>query len=185
MLAEIKTLSVQETTTPLIGREIYPVVDEIGPKQRMLLRRAYGWITNKETAGALESRMHNNSSAIAKDVFGDGRPASAYFTLLPDGTLVVEWGKINPNGEAKLHDFLNREIDFIDRRKNGAVIKSGHLATITVSGNRQVRVALLDYLFSRESIDRESPEYKIIATLLNYGIIPVTSDGYPVKVGVN
>ncbi|HEX6977401.1 MAG TPA: hypothetical protein VF185_03530 [Patescibacteria group bacterium] len=187
MLTELKEINIQEhnedlgNISPLIGREVYVSSSTIGPGEMRLLRRAYNWIGDSETARALEFRLHNNSCVASKDVFGEDRPASAYFTLLKDGTFVIEWGKINPNGEAKLHDFLNREVDYINRQKDGGVVRSGHLAYITVPGGYKVRVALLDCLLSEKEVDYPSSNYTIVSTLLKQGIVPLASNGRPVN----
>ncbi len=170
-----------ESEHPLVGREICCVKSEIGPKERSLLNLAQNSIQNKGIADGLSYRLHNNSVVAGQNVFGDEAPHSAYFTLLPDGRLVVEWGK-EKDEEVKLHGFLNKVIDYEGRTDAGAVLRSGHLAEILIPGTgKKGGVALLDCLFSKSTILKGSFEFLISVSLLNAGIIPLTTDGFPVR----
>lgn len=131
-------------------------------------------------AERLSSRMHNNSSVSGSNLFGQERPVSAYFTVI-DGKLIIEWGEIDPYGQAKLHDYLNRSVGYAERIRRGGIVRSGHIANITLPGlNAKIGVALLDSLSSGNLIGENSPEYTIAATLLKNQILPITSEGYPV-----
>ena len=109
-----------EHQNQLIGTETYLATEKsIGIKAKILLRCGRELVSDKRTADSLENRMHNNSQVSGSHLFGNERPASAYFTLTKENLLIIEWGKINPNGEAKLHDFLNDHVDYQKRIQEG------------------------------------------------------------------
>ncbi len=176
--------SSSKETPPLVGREKYPITRRMGVKAHLLERKAIASIT-PQVAIAIEQKLHNNSSIAWRSLIGDGRPKSAYFTLL-DGQLIIEWGEIDVNnGQAKLHNYLNRTIDFITRRENGGVIRSGHIADIQIpdfqypTPNTTQRVGLIDSINKERIITPNIAEYHIVTTLWQQGIIPVSSNGYP------
>lgn len=172
----------QAEIKPLIGREDYKVNDRYGAKAKRFHRMSAMRFGDETVTSRLASRLHNNSSMIGPQFFGDARPASAYFTAL-DGDVIVEWGEIDPTGNAKLHTYLNRNIDFATRRKEGGTIRSGHIGIVTFPGTEDtVRVALLDSIHPKHEITPESPEYPIVLTLLNNKIYPVSAEGSPVRI---
>lgn len=167
---------------PLIGREEYSLTFDLNPEAHDLLERHTSHIITDRVAQNLGSKMHNNSREIDPKGLGRKRPASSYFTSL-DGQLIIEWGEIDPKGEAKLHHYLNRSIDYIDRVKKGGIVRSGHTGLVKFSNQPDFqRVALLDSLIHSTTLTPSAPEFPIIVTLANNGILPITSDGYPVQV---
>jgi hypothetical protein len=164
---------------PLIGQDIYDVAEVTVEGPRAFYEDMRETIT-PELAKSLQSRLHNNSYKSGDKYFGDKRPASSYYTLM-DGRVLIEWGMIDPTGEAKLHDYLNREINVIERFKHGAIVRSGHIADITLPGREdEVRVALFDSIASDQRLDKESPEFDMTMTLLNHNVLPVTTGGFPI-----
>ena len=163
-------------TPPMIGRDIYPLVKEIAPAARQWLEGlSAAW--NTDMAAKLSFRFHHNSEIAYASVFGNDRPASAYFTLYQN-TFMIEWGKIDPKGNGKLHDFLNKELGIFNRRGFGAVVRSGHVGNISL-GKDSVRIGLVDSLVSDCPKAKDTPEYAMIASMLTQKILPVTSDGFP------
>lgn len=170
-----------EAENPLIGRGVYYATREIKPENKLLMDLAQNSIKNPGVADSLSFRLHNNSAVAGQSVFGDEAPHSAYYTLFPDGRFVVEWGK-EKDEEIKLHHYLNNNIDYEARTDAGAILRSGHLAEIFIPGTGiKGRVALLDCLFSKCTVSPASPEFLISTSLLNAGIIPLTTDGLPVR----
>lgn len=167
---------------PLIGREDYVINDRYGAKARKFHIMSAKRLGDKTITDRLASRFHNNSSMIGPQFLGDARPASAYFTALDDN-VIVEWGEIDPTGDAKLHTYLNRNIDFNKRRKEGGTIRSGHIGIVTFPGSEDsVRVALLDSIHPTQEITPDSAEYPIVVTLLNNKIYPVSAEGNQIKI---
>lgn len=168
---------------PLIGREEYSLNTKVSLRTCRFSRESGIKITpNKHVRSALAFRFHYNSENASNEKFGNNRPASAYFTLL-DGKLIIEWGEIDPEGNGKLHNYLNRNIDFIKRVKQGGLVRSGHIGWITTSDfSSKTRIALIDSIDSTANLTESSPEYPIITTLLSNNIVPVTTDGYPIAV---
>lgn len=137
---------------------------------------------NAEIAKSLASRFHANSIVPGRDIFGNGRPLSAYFSDI-QGQLLIEWGEIDPSGEAKLHDFLNKELDIYERSNKGNIVRSGHYGEITLPfSDRPVSIALIDKFMGGDIINRHSDEFSIVLTMINHEILPVTSDGFPVHI---
>ena len=169
----------QITGEPLIGREEYGIRNDVSVGIRLQARhRALGLYRTEHTK-ALSFRLHHNSQFASPHLFGDQRPASAYFTILDD-TMIIEWGEIDTNGSAKLHDYLNRAVDYKQRVAKGGTVRSGHIAQITSpTTGEKIRVALIDSL--RETvITPDQPEYQMVTTMMHTGIVPLTADGRPV-----
>lgn len=166
-------------TKPLIGHDVYDVTEVTSEDPRAFYEEMRGAIT-PDVARSLQSRLHFNSYKSGERLFGSKRPASSYYTLM-NGKVLLEWGMIDPKGDAKLHTYLNREINIIERFKQGAIVRSGHVAEITLPNREEeIRVALFDSIVSDQQVDRESPEFDLTMTLLNHGVLPVTTDGFPV-----
>ena len=124
--------------------------------------------------------MSNNTVNEDPGVNHD-RAVSSYFTYNPiDETIVIEWGKINPNNqEAKLHTYLNRVIDHRERVKQGMKVSSGHMAKVCREGKGEHYLAFFDRLIGEsKSLTKDCDLGKVINTLYAYGFIPITSDGY-------
>lgn len=136
------------------------------------------FLMNNQAAGESIARsMHGNSPSLNEGL-GIGRGVSAYYSWDPiSESLIVEWGEIGPDGEAKLHTYLNRAIDLPGRHKEGMTIRSGHMSR-TKDG--QVLVCLLDSVCRDFQIENNSPEYEIARTLNSYGALVVGADGSPI-----
>lgn len=163
---------------PLIGRKEYAVVE--GVSSPTLSHYSQLGKSVLPHSSGIEFKMHNNSNNSASyRELGKRRPASAYFTLL-NGILIIEWGEIDPKGTAKLHDYLNREIDYLERVQNGGTVRSGHIGYFTIPEiETELRFALFDSLTGVVKLEDNRPENKMVSTLLNNGFMPVTSDGLP------
>ncbi|MCL5438791.1 MAG: hypothetical protein M1268_02275 [Patescibacteria group bacterium] len=178
--ADLIELSCQPERRVLIGRDDYAVVPVLSDQANAFLLESQERIALvKKHARALEFKFNNNSAEDLHNQFRGGRPKSAYFTLL-DGRLIVEWGEISADGNAKLHDYLNRNLDYNRRVKSGGVLRSGHIGAIHFRKcPAEIRLALIDSLWSGQQIVESSPEYKITTTLLHNGILPITTDAIP------
>lgn len=121
--------------------------------------------------------MHGNSPSL-NECPGVGRGVSAYYSWDPKTeSLIVEWGEVGPDGEAKLHTYLNRAIDLPRRDKEGMIVRSGHMAT---SGD--VMICLIDSLMEPDQLVlSEKPEYEIVKVLESYGAVVIGTDGYPIR----
>lgn len=86
---------------------------------------------------------------------------SAYFSFHPQNkTLLIEWGKILPDGERKLH---------------------GYLAEMDTFGF-EAPIALIDSLYLGKSIlEKADPEYPMVTTLWQHGFLVIGSDGTVIK----
>jgi len=181
-----KPTIVEQTTNiteykPLVGREEYDI-SKHPTIEANILARLFAGRMNDYLSASLSARLRTNSAVSGRGMFGADRPRSAYFTEL-DGKLIVEWGEIDPNGEGKLHDYLNREVDYNDRVKNGGTVRSGHLGFIRIPhSHTRARVGLIDSLSKEDVVTSKSSEFRIVVSMMNNGIIPVTSDGHPVIV---
>lgn len=123
--------------------------------------------------------MHGNSPSLDDNVVTVTRGVSTYFSWDPkEEALIVEWGEVGPDGEAKLHTYLNRAIDLPQRHKEGMVVRSGHMAK-TKRG--QVLVCLIDSICRDSPINMNSDEYKIVRVLKSHGSLVIGSDGYPTR----
>ena len=133
---------------------------------------------NSETRrGKIRVSLNNNTPNDSQSI-EHKRAVSAYFTYNPnDETVIIEWGTINLNSEAaKLHTYLNRMINYAERKERGMKLSSGHLAR-TKSG---LHIALFDSLFysHAERTDPNSPIGKTINTLYSNNFVPITADGF-------
>jgi hypothetical protein len=146
-------------------------------------------VINGKIAEALGEKMIHNSFVSWSNLFGNGRPLSAFYThFRPHNprnqqSIVIESGAIQENGEAKLHDFLRTEIRHDERVRIGHTVRSGHIASITIPYSDEIiRVALFDSLDKKYPLKVGKPEFPIVATLLKNNIIPITANGCPVKI---
>lgn len=176
---------IPENIPPLVGRRELSVVKAINDTNHRFLEMLNNAIS-QSLAESISFKMHNNSAYG----LGSERPVSAYFTLIPKKwpnkeRLLIEWGQICPDGNAKLHNYLNGHINHQQRIKDGAIIRSGHIGPLYIPTIKQAfEFALLDALAKDLMVKRNSPNFKIIASLLSKRIAVVTSDGYPVRVEI-
>lgn len=171
-----------ESQGPKIGIEVFPVDDRF--TMRTLHHNGRRQKIDAATAKLLAAKMHENSEVTGADTLGDFRPRSAYFSITPDNQVCVEWGEIDPEGDAKLHSFLNRELNATERAQSGWQQRSGHIAEINIAGRPQpMKVALFDSIAGCEVLfPSKSAEYRIAMTFINRGIMPITTDGFPVQI---
>ncbi len=164
---------------PLIGKEEYEIIPNATPE---ISRRLFEFknLFDRDIARAIAFKLRNNNT----DRYDVKRPASAYFTRL-DNKLIIEWGEIDAQGDAKLHQYLNRSVDYVQRVKKGGIVRSGHIGYINLPKAGRLRVALLDSLWSENPISPQNPEHNMVTTLLHNGILPITSDGYPPQISNN
>lgn len=179
--ARLKVAQLEVPGRPLIGREVCVVPQRLTAHQLAHFDR-FATRIDGHRARAIDSKMCTNSTVSWVDLLGDGRPASAYFTLLR-GRLIIEWGEIGIDGSSKLHDYINRTIDY-ERRivEYGAVVRSGHIATLNLGGET-VRVALVDSIDGYNgpaTVTPDRPEYLILKGLISRGVLPVGGGGWPV-----
>lgn len=171
-----------ERENPLIGRAEYTVVNNIGVKAKCMHTAVKNLISDRKKAYALEFKMHQNTASSGSEWFGNDRPSSAFFSIQND-KVIVEWGKVNLKNEAKLHDFLRENIDYKAREDGGGIVRSGHICEIWNQDRGLItRVALFDCFSSDQIITEQRPEYPMVMTLLANGIVPITSDAYPVRI---
>jgi len=163
----------------LIGKEEYEIIPNATPKTSSRLLKVREFF-DTDTERSIAFQLHNNSTGR----YGSRRPASAYFTRL-DNKLIIEWGEIDAQGDAKLHQYLNRSVDYVQRVREGGVVRSGHIGYINLPKVGRLRVALLDSLWSGKPVSPQNPEHNMVITLLHNGIIPITSDGYPPQISNN
>jgi hypothetical protein len=117
--------------------------------------------------------MNDNSTYVDKPLT-HGRAVSAYFTLDPaKQSLVLEWGTIDTDGNAKLHTHLNEALNLRERTLNGMTLSSGHIAR-TPSG---IHIALIDSLRPDSFIGKHTPIGKAINTLYANNFVPLDSGG--------
>lgn len=130
----------------------------------------------------LEFSMHQNS-IDGPGLFSGARPLSAYYSLKPEKVcnrvvgyshLLIEKGAINPDGSAKLHDYLNTNIDYRRRCNNGYHLASGH--HVDTGG---IEIALIDQ-FDSNNNSFTAAQLVLIQNLIHNGILPITSDGFGV-----
>lgn len=115
---------------------------------------------------SIANKLNNNSSSLKSETAGVERGVSAYYTWNPeDRTVIVEWGEIGPTSEAKLHDYLNRMIDYHDRHKKGMVVRSGHMSRFPSCGTV---ICLMDTIYQAEPI---------VEMLNYYGFVVIDSMG--------
>lgn len=155
-----------------IGRTIIFDDKETNPNSPSNFMQNY---KNPDFPNRLQFAMHNNSPQKYLPV---ENIASAYFTYNPKvEAVIIEWGKIDPNGNLKLHTYLNQVIDSIKRYKVGLTIRSGHIAKIK---GQATQLALLDSLIGDEnySIPKISPEHQIVKILSEHNFVVITSNGY-------
>ena len=127
--------------------------------------------------GRIVSNLNNNSTT-SETVLRHDRPVSAYFTLDKiTGMIIIEWGSIDDNTSiAKLHDHLNRHINYQARVREGMRLSSGHLASLQ---EHEGSIALIDELYnSPRQIVKGSEEGILINTLYANRIYPVTPEGF-------
>ena len=120
----------------------------------------------------------NNNSTTSNPTLRHDRPVSTYFTLdKKTGIIIIEWGSIDSSTKiAKLHDYLNRNIDYQTRVKEGMRLSSGHLALLQ---DYEGSVALIDELFGNpDRAEKGSGIGILINTLYANKIYPVTPEGF-------
>ena len=175
----IPTIIAERVDGVNIGRIILPVTTltrwEPNSTTLSLLNSLNGNSNNSETIRNSIRFSLNNNTTNERAAIAHKRAVSAYFTYNPnDETVIIEWGTINPNSEeAKLHNYLNRIINYRKRVDNGMKLSSGHLAKM-----QDIYVALFDNITQGVYIKNGSPMGKTINTLYHYGIIPLTTEGY-------
>ena len=126
---------------------------------------------------SMATQMHANSPSVSRWISLE-RGVSAYYSWNPDNkSLIIEWGAIDEDGKASLHDYLNQSINFSDRVKSGLVIRSGHMAL----ANKKSLICLIDSLSQSLRVTQDSGELPIIDTLRQHQAIVIGSDGYPVE----
>ena len=125
------------------------------------------------------SHMCNNTPLETGEI-SLGRSLSAYFSLqLPNrenevqGEVLVEAGQIMNDGTAKLHDYLNRQIDYPSRVSSGYHLVSGHLGLVG-----EGEIALLDPVI--EGLPQNQTFNLLVSTLIANNIFPIGGDGVPV-----
>ena len=178
---DIVTERIDEIT---VGRQILNVVSPLAnwrPRDSVvelinILNR--GDSRSETQRQKLRFSLNNNSANEYKGI-EHKRAVSAYFTYNPeDETVIIEWGTINPEtGDAKLHTYLNRMINFCDRTSKGMKLSSGHLAKIEGG----LHIVLFDNLLypHTQRINPKSPMGKIINTLyVSNNFVVVTANGY-------
>lgn len=137
-------------------------------------------------ARQVEGKFHWNSALSGAETIGNHRPSSAFYSVSPErDKVIVEWAVPDKKGEAKLHKELRVMVDYLGRVRDGWIVRSGHVGQVTVGTEgkkKTINVALLDSISGRDKVTSERDEYLLITTLLNSGIFPVTTDGYPVKI---
>lgn len=185
MTIENSTIT-EEYGQTVIGVQKYPISLRISSDDLKELKTIRDQI-DSNSAIKIRSKMHNN--AILG--FGEERPLSAYFTLFPKnklkqkGFILVEWGKILTNGDAKLHTYLNEHINHAERYKEGATIVSGHICPIQLDlSDDFYNFALLDSLTKACPVTPSSREFAVVTSLIKANYIPITSDGYPVELNL-
>lgn len=122
----------------------------------------------------------NDNTACDSPLVGHTRSVSAYFTYDPNAEeVIIEWGIIDPqNGIAKLHDYLDRAINYSDRVRQGMKLSSGHIARI-IGAKQETYFALIDNLPECDArISSRDPMGKLINTLHLSGFIPITPYGH-------
>ncbi len=132
-------------------------------------------------------KMHENTK---EGDLGREWPLSAYFThfqansILEKARVLLEWGEIIFDGNKssiKLHSYLNGHINRQERWARGATIVSGHIGRILIPPlENYYQLALLDTLKKGDVLEKDKKEFPIIMALLNEGVFPINSDGYPV-----
>lgn len=185
----VEPLSVEIVTEQIdrvtVGRQILRVVSplpswEPNDSTTMLINLLNNRNNPYSETGRSRLRLSlNNNSANESKELKHERAVSAYFTYNPeDETVIIEWGTINPRTrDAKLHNDLNRMINYRDRSTRGMKASSGHLAK-SKSG---LYFALFDNLLylSTQRIDPRSPMGKTINTLYaNNNFVLITADGF-------
>lgn len=163
-----------------IGRALLPE-QNIGiwtPNETFL--RFYNALNGKsEHAANLRGSMVfslNNNSACTSEGIEHQRGLSAYYTYNPNDRIVIlEWGMINSQGDAKLHTYLNQVIDYTARATQGMQLSSGHLAKVT---GTDIYLAYLDRLSINNRLAPNEPMAKMVNSLHGHGFIPLTSEGF-------
>ncbi len=142
--------------------------------------RFYNALNGKSECAALSRRILvsnlNSNSPTQSESIAHGRALSAYFTYNPNGeAVIVEWGTIDMDGNAKLHTYLNRVIDYQVRAAQGMQLSSGHLAKVR---GEETYLALLDRLSLRNDFAQNQAMTRMINTLHAYHFIPITAEGF-------
>lgn len=118
----------------------------------------------------------NDNSPTHREIIAHERASSAYFTYNPKAEeVIIEWGMIDATGNAKLHTYLNRVIDYPERAKQGMQLSSGHLARVT---GTETYLAYLDRLSVKNEFAPNNPMARMINTLHMHGFIPITAEGF-------
>jgi len=96
--------------------------------------------------------------------------------------MLIEAGLIQPNGVAKLHNYLDDNIDYGKRREEGYHLVSGHLArnVHVVHNNVSFKgsIALLDQI---TNLDLQTDIQRALTNSLRWiNILPISADGHPI-----
>ena len=176
-------LAIKDLEDPNIFYQVYNAESVPGMQYDML--RA-GEHIDDHYAKCISSKFRNNSMPIASRTLGRGRPVSANYILNPnDGKYYVVWGGFEANGEAKLHEHIVCSQIYNDLKNiPGIIIRSGHMGSVVfIQYSVPIRIALFDSFCSEKHPEPHPEELPIITTLFNNNILPVTTDGYPIKFG--
>ena len=136
-----------------------------------------------DIAHALDYKLSHNSAAAWTDVLGANRPLSIFMTMY-DRHLHVETGRILTDGQAILHNYLRSNINYSEREKKGAVVRSGHCCLVDFYWDEAMTVFLIDSIHKNLLISRNNQEYFMVITLIERGFFVVGGDGYPVNISI-
>lgn len=173
----IPSASTEVVDDRLIGRVSLLASNDFGCPEEERIRSARNILVVRESlVKMVAAQMHCNSPCEHR-LFQTGRGYSAYFSWNPNSCeLIVEWGEIDNNSTAKLHDYLNASVDYSRRVKSGMIVRSGHL-TVGHVNNESVGISLIDSVVSQRPLTPESPEYPMVEILAKHGILTISSDG--------
>lgn len=140
------------------------------------------WLAHNPNVALTVATHMSNNTPLRLHGFQMDRPLSAYFSIrysitelgepiLPE--LLIELGLIQGDGTAKLHDYLNQNVDYKGRFQLGYHLFSGHFAE-TIWGS----IALLDQLYY--ATDLTTDHAVLINSLVSNEILPINSQGQPV-----
>jgi hypothetical protein len=137
-------------------------------------------INNSPNLSNLLAIYMNNNTSNNIDWIHLKRPRSAYFSVNPNADhskkeLIIETGNIDTAGVAKLHDYLNRNINYMERINSGYHLASGHLAESNYG-----KLALIDQISG--GVAGSEPQAILVASLIGNKILPIGGDGVPILV---
>ena len=169
--------TVAETGNTMLGREVIPAVHGINewtPSQTELdlinlLNRPDAKKERYSLTYTLNNNTPNTSLAIPHE-----RAVSAFYTYdHRNDTVLLEWGRIHPKSkEAKLHDYLRRQVNYWQRNAENLNLYSGHIAPLP---DGKTYLALFDIMIQGGHVPED------LAVIINSfhasNIIPVTAEG--------